>query len=383
MRELVSANIVTREVLAHRHDPTWREVLLLLVGHLVGSGHTAQATHLISLLLDSDPQGSEPYYRTVTLTGEMVEELGKTLDRQGQFIKTQVIQELGIIVVGGHLSTKERVAAAFTLGRLGDPRIRMPEQPAYWSQCEQGDFWFGNALSRNFTKASLPHSFHIGQYLVTNIEYARFIHDGGYTNKRWWTNDGWAFLQPSGHPWDDNDNVILAPRHWNDSQYNAPTQPVVGVSWYEAMAYCTWISQRLGILVRLPTALEWERVARYTDQRRYPWGNSDPTADHGNWRETDINFPTPVGCFPKGKSADGIYDLIGNVGELLATSASAITNPVALLERLPGKDILRSQSDFRTVPDIFYCNPHHWIYPDDRYSFLGFRLCSPSLLHWE
>jgi len=111
---------------------------------------------------------------------------------------------------------------------------------------------------------------------------------------------------------------------------------VVGVSWFEAEAYCIWLSQELGRPIRLPTEEEWERAARHTDGREYPWGKAfdrnrlncaefwageDDLSDLGKWRkwlESD-SFKTAsttiVGQFPAGNSEAGVSDLSGNAWE--------------------------------------------------------------------
>ena len=381
MRELVSANIVTREVLAHRHDPTWREVLLLLIGHLVGSGHTAQATDLIGTLLEADEHGSTAYYQTMALAGEMVEELGNALGKQSKLIKQAVIHELATLVDGGHLSAKERVSAAFTLGRLGDPRLVMPEQFLYWCQCAAGSFWVGDDRSQ-LHQMRLDYDFAIGRYPVTNAEYARFIAAGGYTTERWWTPHGWVFLQPGEHPYDDEpDHGITKPRFWDDPRFNAPTQPVVGISWYEAMAYCAWVSEQLSYSVRLPTTLEYERAARHTDQRSYPWGDTHPTPQHANYNKTEINKPTPIGCFPLGHAAGGIADLVGNVMEWLAIGDETSLAVSAQLEFDPEDHVLLSCGYFRNKTNTLSCGSRNFARLNDWFIGGGFRLVAPGTVH--
>jgi formylglycine-generating enzyme required for sulfatase activity len=151
---------------------------------------------------------------------------------------------------------------------------------------------------------------------VTNAEYARFIAAGGYTQQEWWTEQGWNWKRSRTEP-----------NYSDDSRFNNPTQPVVGVSWYESVAYCRWLTAQghaQGWLpaeqeIRLPTSLEWERAARHTDQRPYPWGTEEPTPERANYAETEIGRPSPVGCFPAGAAVCGAQDLAGNVLEWLAT----------------------------------------------------------------
>ncbi|WP_110519338.1 SUMF1/EgtB/PvdO family nonheme iron enzyme [Herpetosiphon llansteffanensis] len=369
MRELVSADIVTREVLNHRHDPTWREVLLLLIGHLVGSGHTAQATEIIGNMLDADDHGSIAYYQTVALAGEMVEELGKTLGKQSKLIKHSVVTELTMLVDGGHLSVKQRVAAAFTLGRLGDPRLVMPEQAGYWCHCAPGSFWFGDERKTELTQQTLTYGFAMGRHPVTNAEYARFLNAPDYTNARWWTPHAHARFP---------DKTKCAPLWWNDSRYNTPTQPVVGITWYEAVAYCAWISEQVGYVIRLPTSLEYERAARHTNQRRYPWGDVPPTPEHLNYQETSVGYPTPIGCFAQGHAVSGIADLVGNVNEWLATAMDSPTSTIAQTDIAHNERILLSYSDYTDKIHELTCGARVGSSPFFRFTNFGFRIITLS-----
>jgi formylglycine-generating enzyme required for sulfatase activity len=116
------------------------------------------------------------------------------------------------------------------------------------------------------------------------------------------TNAAYAlYLEGTGAPvpkgWSRN---ILAPEN--------RMKPVTGVNWFESDAYCRWLGKRL------PTEAEWEKAARGTDAREFPWGNTFD-ANKGNTGATRLGAVTPVGQFPEGKSPYGLLDMAGNVWE--------------------------------------------------------------------
>ncbi len=155
--------------------------------------------------------------------------------------------------------------------------------------------------------------FSISRYPVTNMQYQAFVADGGYT-RRWrqcWTDAGW---QEQGDR--------KGPRSF-ESPVDLPNHPRVGLSWYEAVAFGRWLSERTGVDHRLPTEAEWERAARGTDGREYPWGPKFD-AERCNASKTGVGVPTAVGLFPSGVSPAGnngigICDASGNVWEWCAT----------------------------------------------------------------
>jgi formylglycine-generating enzyme required for sulfatase activity len=132
---------------------------------------------------------------------------------------------------------------------------------------------------------------------VTNAQFALFVAAGGYDDARWWCG--------AGLRWKEKENC-QQPLQWGQAGWDGPDQPVAGVCWYEALAFARWAGRRL------PTDAEWEKAARGTDMRRYPWGNAWPTPDLANFG-LQVGRTTPVGLFPKGVSPFGCLDMAGNV----------------------------------------------------------------------
>lgn len=152
--------------------------------------------------------------------------------------------------------------------------------------------------------------FAMSRFPVTNEDYGHFIAAAGYSTRTWWCDQGWAIKEK--RQWTE-------PHHWQSRTWNQPDYPVVGVSWYEAMAYCRWLSTMTGQSITLPTEQQWQRAAQGDDERHYPWGNADPDARLCNWNR-NMDETTPVAYYRAGVSPHGVMDLCGNVWEWCLTS---------------------------------------------------------------
>ncbi|MFM7172990.1 MAG: formylglycine-generating enzyme family protein, partial [Caldilinea sp.] len=107
-----------------------------------------------------------------------------------------------------------------------------------------------------------------------------------------------------------------APKHWGGATPpgGLRTHPVVYVSWEDAAAFCAWLGEQENATIRLPTEAEWEKAARGTEGREYPWeGPFDKTLC--NMDETGIEGTSPVGIFPAGESPYEVAEMAGNVWE--------------------------------------------------------------------
>ena len=101
------------------------------------------------------------------------------------------------------------------------------------------------------------------------------------------------------------------PLFFDNSTFNAPLQPVVGLCWHEARAYCAWLSAQAARTYRLATEHEWEAAACGQARRPYAYDGQFDAAK-ANTAETRLKRTTPVGVFPEGDTPDGISDLTGN-----------------------------------------------------------------------
>jgi formylglycine-generating enzyme required for sulfatase activity/DNA-binding winged helix-turn-helix (wHTH) protein len=205
------------------------------------------------------------------------------------------------IIGDPHAALRVRIVAGDALGRLGDPRLgEMAVIPA-------GNFIMGSG--REQREIILP-EFAIGKYPVTNAEYSRFVEAGGYREPGHWTRSGWKEVGKERNE----------PRFWRDPQFNKPNQPVIGLSWYECVAYCRWFSAQSGRPYRLPTEAEWEKAARGSDGRAYPWGDIfDAARLNAREGEQKVYSTTPVGIYPDGVSPYGLHDCAGNCWEWCAS----------------------------------------------------------------
>ena len=142
---------------------------------------------------------------------------------------------------------------------------------------------------------------------MTVREYRAFVDEAGYLHRQHWTPAGWRWREKTG---------TVKPAHWDDERWTGDDRlPVVGVSWYEAYAYCRWLSELTGRDYRLPTEAEWEKAARGADGRLYPWGDVFD-ASRCNTRASGVDRTTPVGQYsPRGDSLYGCADMVGNVSE--------------------------------------------------------------------
>lgn len=195
----------------------------------------------------------------------------------------QMISITGIVEMPETMTETRKAADERGLKRKLDDMVEVPA----------GVFKYGNKNK----PVNIEKPFEIDVYPVTNSQFEEFIRAGGYDNSEYWDKEGQKWRQ---------ENNITLPRYWENEQWNQPEHPVVGVSFYEAVADAKWADKEL------PTEEEWERSARGTDGREYPWeGGFDK--EKCNTAESGIGKTTRVTRYPNGISPVGCYDMAGNV----------------------------------------------------------------------
>jgi len=230
-------------------------------------------------------------------------------------------------------------------------------------------------------------AFAIAKYPTTNAQFAKFVEAGGYTQKKWWTDAGWDALE-KGYDWDSKSSSFkptgkawTEPRYWTDKEWNGTTQPVVGVSWYEAMAFCLWLTETSGEPILLPTDQQWQRAAQALPDGRdsgnaYPWGKDwDAMRCNSNNRvdSNGIGKTTPVTQYEgktKGDSPCGVVDLVGNVWEWCLTEHETGHNGI----NGTNTRVLRGGSWNMTDTTDFRADYRRRLNPDLRLNGWGFRL---------
>jgi formylglycine-generating enzyme required for sulfatase activity len=265
----------------------------------------------------------------ISLENVQGEDKGEALLRRTQDWLLALLQ-------AGALGRRERVDAGNVLARLGDLRFRpdvwfLPDEPLLgFVEVLAGPFVMGELEGQH--EVALP-TYYIARYPVTVAQFKAFVQESGYEPGALECLQGLA------------------------------NRPVVWTSWYESLKYCEWLGEKLqgvarnrlaesdlkeverqfweglrdGVLaVTLPSEAEWEKAARGTDGRRYPWGHERPDLDRANYGahfgEPAIGTTSAVGCFPRGATPEGVQDLAGNVWELTRT--------------LMGKDLLEGKESW-------------------------------------
>ncbi|MCH9639110.1 MAG: formylglycine-generating enzyme family protein [Betaproteobacteria bacterium] len=283
--------------------------------------------------------------------------------------------------------------------------------------------------------------FSLGQFPVTNAEFQCFIDAGGYQDERWWdtpaaqrwqrgegTGEGhrenwqhWrnrlmdevgllariaeeqAWTEEQTQQWQDHctmtdeafeamllekwpDQQFSQPGYWNNPAFNALNYPVVGVCWFEARAYCAWLSVQTGQCFRLSTEAEWEAATSGKEGRRHAWGDTFDVI-YCNTLNVKLRRTSPVGVFPSGDTPslatqDGCSDLSGNVWEW--TGSCYTPYPYKADDGREDTDVEETRvlrgCSWDDDPGSVRSSARFNYHPDGRYFNIGFRvLCSSPI----
>jgi hypothetical protein len=214
-----------------------------------------------------------------------------------------------------------------------------------WLDIPAGAFIYQDGESLN-----LP-SFKISRYLITNAQFQAFLQAAdGYADPRWWQGL--------------NKSKTTQHSNWQESN-----RPVERVDWYEAFAFCRWLSAKTGLNISLPTEQQWEKAARGKDGCEYPWGAKFESL-YCN-AEDNLGETSAVGIYSQGQAPSGAMDMAGNVWEWCLNkveSSDVITPDLSENSRVRrGGSWLNGSVNLR-------CAVRFWIHPSLRNDDLGFRI---------
>ncbi len=314
----------------------------------------------------------------------------------------------------GLLGAVERAEAGRVLARLGDPRAgvtSVEEMEFCWVPA--GAFWMGEGKEAKRNE-SVDYACWMGRYPVTNAQFKDFVDAGGYREPRYWSeamkHGVWTPPGAVRGRWDREPR--LGPHDFG-VPFTLPNHPVVGITWYEALAYTRWLTEHLnekqrlpeGYGVRLASEAEWAKAARggvelpagpvlrtldnlVEDEpassripnpeakRRYPWGaKAEP--ERANYDATHVGSTSAVGCFPLGASPYGCQDMAGSVWEWTQSASGKRSH--SELDAGPEVPRVLRGGGFLDVESFLRCSDRYRDLPGGGDWGIGFRVVvSPS-----
>ncbi|MGB0389142.1 MAG: SUMF1/EgtB/PvdO family nonheme iron enzyme, partial [Ardenticatenaceae bacterium] len=369
---------------------------------------------------------------------EAAEQKQKRRQQEAEARARQVVQALATMR-NHNLPPTVRAEAGRKLAKLGDPRPEvMTVKGMQFCLVPAGTFWMGNKVQTKpkpkpksgwfsfltgnkqddqddqekqdpnnppLHQVKIPYSFWISRYPVTNAQFLEYLKGGGYGYE-----PDWYEAKIHGY-WKNGRVKGYLDRQWRDrphdfgAPYNLPNHPVVGVMWYEALAFTRWLTRRWSgsSPARLLTEAEWEKAARGgieipatalicpatnlavpagfamrpnpLPKRHYPWGNEFDST-YANSEESGIGKINAVGCFVKGQSPYGCEEMSGNVWEWLQSQYKEYPyRPNNRRENLAvdATRVLRGGSHYTTTTSV-RCFHRRWDLPDLGYLSWGFRV---------
>jgi formylglycine-generating enzyme required for sulfatase activity len=370
-------------------DDWWRQVLLLAGAHPQLSN--GAAGRLIAMLMEDDDLAHAAF--AARFAQDMTDKLPGPQRKRLQDWLVDALRS-------SRRPAQERAHAGRALARVGDPRpgvglredglpdivwCEVPAGPFLMGSTEEDDQAYDYETPQHKQVVAAPYA--ISRYPITNAQYAAFVHAGGYHTQGYWTEAGWAWRERKG---------VEGPEDYG-MPYILPNHPVVGVSWYEAVAYCRWLEAQFqatecklsvwenGKLqeknfepetfnLQLPTEPQWEKAARGTDGQRYPWG-AESNPERANYNDTGIGTTSAVGAFLSGASPYGVEDLSGNVWEWCRTKWEGDYDRYRNDNNVQGMDrrVLRGGAFSYNTRDV-RCAARDWLDPVIRYGDYGVRV---------
>lgn len=332
----LSSQDVPAELTDHALDADWREVFVLYAA-LIAADTKRSVDPAMTLVTDLARKAAVAINQGTPIEGATygrlaAECLAECRPRATAEALDAVDQELQTLFADAEQSRafpeSERVAFWAAVG-MNDGRLA-PEKR--WVIVPPGYAWLGavpgDDEARDNEKPGRPvmldESLRVQRWPVLVAEYETFERDGGYEDRAWWDEPGWA--------WMTSEQQNRRPEDWRRQLLRGGNRPVTGVSFWEARAWCAWATARWGDaiglpegwVVRLPTEAEWEKAARqpspegvaepgHVDQRTYPWGADAPSEERAAFGDCPP-WP-PVGAYPYGTNPIGLIDMAGNVWE--------------------------------------------------------------------
>jgi hypothetical protein len=257
------------------------------------------------------------------------------------------------------LSHTERVKIGQYLAAFGDPRpgVGLKEDglpDIDWIKIPGGQVKLG------FNQVLEVKPFHMAKYLVTNAQFEAFRKaEDGYRNEEWLRDM-------------ENSETVAEPR-WGEA--NAPRETV---SWFEAVAFCRWLSAKTGTSIRLPTEWEWQQAATGGDPtNEYPWPGEWDTS-RCNSKESRLSRTTAVGMYPHGATKQGVMDMAGNVWEWCLKTYEQPEAPEPLpIDESNTSRVLRGGS-WDNKPENLRVSARGRYYADTQTNSIGFRLAQSA-----
>lgn len=276
-----------------------------------------------------------------------------------------------------HKKIPGSVEAGGATARLRPHLVEIPAGTAILglNRQHEGEFGWDNELEAH--QVDVP-GFAIENGNVTNQEFLRFVQAGGYQDKSLWSADDWVWKQKEGveHPafWRRDGNLWIYRAMFGEVRL--PLNWPVYVSHAEASAYAKWLGRTL------PTEAQYHRAAygeNGASERSYPWGEERPSARRGNF---DFHHwdPSPVGSYPDGASAFGVYDLAGNGWEWTRTKFAPFEGFAAMpfypgysANFFDGKHYVMKGGSPRTAACMLRRSFRNWFQPHYPYVYATFR----------